>query len=148
MSKPVWDITQPSNTNLGTFVERKTLGSGSTPIINLLVAQPGSSDPVSISLISGKLPGGLRLEGSTIIGTPYSVIGTVTSKFVLRAQNIYVDQNNQTRIGISDRTFTITIISENESIVWGTQQGLLPVGPNKHYYICVPDQFFGPDLHF
>ena len=139
MSKPVWSITQPSNTSLGTFVERKTLGVDDVPIINLLVAgkyvDTDTSNNVSVSLISEKLPGGLRLEGLTIIGTPFAVIGSVTSRFVLRAKNSYLDRDGYENIGISDRTFTITISSLSESIQWTTPEGLLPVGANKHYYI-------------
>ena len=139
MSKPVWSITQPSNASLGTFVERKTLGVDGVPIINLLVTgkylDSDTTNNVTISLISGELPGGLRLEGLAIIGTPFAIIGSVTSRFVLRAKNTYIDYDDNERIGISDRTFTITIRSLNESVQWVTPEGLLPVGTNKNYYI-------------
>ena len=139
MSKPVWSITQPSNTSLGTFVERQSLGINGVPIINLLVTGKYSDDDtsnnVTVSLISGKLPGGLRLSGLTIVGNPFSVTGSVTSRFVLRAKNQYLDQDGNEQIGISDRTFTIKIQSTIESVQWATPEGLLPVGANKHYYI-------------
>ena len=139
MSKPVWSITQPSNISLGTFVERKPLGLDNVPIIELLVtgkySDSDTSNNVSISLISGKLPGGLRLSGLNIIGNPFAVIGSVTSRFVLRAKNQYLDNDGNEQIGISDRTFTITISSIGESIQWVTPVGLLPIGSNKHYYI-------------
>ena len=122
MAKPVWSATQPSNTSLGSFVERKTLGVNNVPNIDLLI----TGDNVTVSIISGKLPGGLRLEGLSIVGTPFAIIGSVTSRFVIRAKNSE---------GISDRTFTITITSLTESIKWTTPEGTLPVGPNNHYYI-------------
>jgi hypothetical protein len=81
---------------------------------------------IDISLISGKLPSGLRIEGLTIVGTPYAVISPVTSRFVLRAKNLD---------GISDRTFNITISNLVESLMWETLPGALPVGANNHYYI-------------
>jgi hypothetical protein len=81
---------------------------------------------ITVSLISGKLPGGLRLEGLQIVGTPYAVVGAVTSRFVLRSKNLS---------GICDRTFTITIASEGESIAWLTPTGALPVGTRNQYYI-------------
>jgi len=139
MSKPVWSTTQPSNTSLGTFIERKPLGLDNVPIINLLVTGKYSNNDtannVTVSLISGKLPAGLRLSELTIIGNPFAVIGSITSRFVLRAKNKYLDQDGNEQIGISDRTFSITISSINESIHWTTPEGLLPVGANKHYYI-------------
>jgi len=81
---------------------------------------------IDFALITGKLPGGLRLEGSNIVGTPFAVVGSSTFRFVLRATNLE---------GINDRTFTIKITSENQSIIWGTQPGSLPVGNNHHYYV-------------
>ena len=120
MSKPVW--SQPSNTSLGTFIERQTLGAGSVPIINL----PVTGDDITVSIISGKLSPGLRIDGTTIIGTPYAVIQPVTNRFVLRAKN---------QDGISDRTFTITVNNFGNSIIWETLPGSLPIGANNHYYI-------------
>ena len=120
MSKPVW--SQPSNTSLGTFIERQTLGAGSVPIIDL----PVTGNNITITVISGKLPPGLRIEGTTIIGTPYAVIKSITNRFVLRAKNT---------LGISDRTFTITIDNFGESLIWETLPGSLPIGANNHYYI-------------
>jgi len=84
---------------------------------------PGKID---VSLISGKLPGGLRIEDLNIVGTPFAVVGAVTYRFVLRAKNLD---------GLSDRTFTIKIASENQSITWATPTGLVPVGTNNQYYI-------------
>jgi len=120
MSKPVW--SQPSNTSLGTFTERTTLGSGSVPIINL----PVTGNNITVSIISGKLSPGLRIDGTTIIGTPYAVIQPIISRFVLRAKN---------QDGVSDRTFTITINNFGNSLIWTTLPGTLPVGANNHYYI-------------
>ena len=81
---------------------------------------------ISVSVISGKLPPGLRIEGLTITGTPFAVINTTTSRFVLRATNLS---------GVSDRTFIITISLLTTAITWQTASGPLPVGNNQHYYV-------------
>lgn len=73
---------------------------------------------ISVSVISGELPPGLRISGLDIIGTPFEVSRTTTFKFVLRASNID---------GFSDRTYTITVNGADEP-VWITPDGILPVG--------------------
>lgn len=83
-------------------------------------------EKIDVSIISGKLPDGLRIEGLKIVGTPFAVKGSITSKFVLRARNLQ---------GIADRTFTIKIGGLGESIEWTTPTGSLPVGANNHFYI-------------
>jgi len=78
-----------------------------------------------VSLISGQLPPGLRLEENQIIGTPFEVQRSTTFEFVLRATN---------SAGIADRTYNIIINGPDEP-VWTTNEGKLPLGPNNSFYI-------------
>ncbi len=78
-----------------------------------------------ISLISGELPPGMRLEDNKITGTPFEVSRDTTYEFVLRAQN---------SDGVRDRTYLITIQGPDVP-VWTTNQGKLPLGPNNSFYI-------------
>jgi len=78
-----------------------------------------------ISLISGELPPGLRLEENKIIGTPFEVERSTEFKFVLRATN---------SAGIQDRTYNI-IVNGPDAPVWATNEGKLPLGPNNSFYI-------------
>ena len=73
---------------------------------------------ISVSVISGSLPPGLRVEGLSIVGTPFEVAREKTFRFVLRAENID---------GVTDRTFSI-IIQGADAPVWVTPAGDLPVG--------------------
>jgi hypothetical protein len=93
---------------------------------------------MTLSVISYKLPPGLRIEGTNIVGTSYSVKTDSSFKFVIRAQN-----SN----GISDKTLVIDVNSQ-EGLIWETPAGSLPVGDNKLFPI--PVQFdpnkLGPNL--
>lgn len=83
---------------------------------------PGNT---TFKVITGKLPSGLRLAGTNIVGTPFEVVRPIEYKFVIRASN---------GLEISDRTFTITVVGSDEP-QWLTPAGLLPVGANEAYYI-------------
>jgi YHYH protein len=80
---------------------------------------------INFSVISGDLPGGLRLSGSSIIGTPYDVFDVTEFRFVIRAENLD---------GITDRTLYITITGPTLP-QWETPAGDLPVGVNGSYWI-------------
>lgn len=111
---PSWTVT--TNYNLGTLQERVTTS----------IALPlASTDGVTTTIIAGNLPTGLRLENNSIVGTPFEVDRTTTSKFVVRATN---------STGIADRTFKITVEGQDEP-VWVTAEGKLPVGPNQVFFI-------------
>ena len=111
MAKPVW--TTPTGT-LGTIQEK------TTQTISL-----AATDATSLTLISGRLPGGLRLEGFNIVGTPFEVPDTRIYKFVIRASNTE---------GAIDRTFSITVEGEDPPF-WITPAGTLPIGPQGEYFI-------------
>jgi len=114
MTLSVWSVS--SGHNLGTFNERNT--------VNVQLPITDQED-VTFAVISGKLPAGLRLQGSRIIGTPFEVSRTSEHKFVVRAI-----KNNL----ISDRTFFITIEGADDP-QWLTPAGLLPIGSNRAYYV-------------
>ena len=105
--------TQISGYSFGTFEERQTL-SLALPLVR------GDA-----TLISGKLPRGLRLENNTIVGTPFEVERTTKSRFVLRASDGRL---------LEDRTFNIVIEGADDP-VFVTAEGLLPVGSGQQFYI-------------
>lgn len=80
---------------------------------------------ITLSVISGEIPPGTRIEGHSIVGRPFEVAKTTTFRFVLRATNIE---------GVSDRTFNITIEGP-DAPVWLTPPGLLPAGHNDALYV-------------
>ena len=110
--------TQPNGSSLGIKEETKTTS----------IALPITSDNLAettVTLISGSLPPGLRIENLNIVGTPSEVPRVTEFKFVLRA--VY---NNQ----LADRTFSITVFGE-DAPEWITNEGDLPVGNNNSFYI-------------
>jgi hypothetical protein len=107
--------TQQSGTTLITLQERITT---SVPL-------PISESSATITLLSGDLPRGMRIEGTNIVGTPYEVPRETTYRFVLRANFEGT---------INDRTYNIVVQGEDEP-VWLTNEDLLPIGNNNAYYI-------------
>jgi len=96
----VW--TLPTGSSLGTFQERLSL-SLNLPTLPLT----GNLSGVTFNVISGKLPGGLRIVNNKIIGTPFEVAVKTDYKFVVRAS-----LNNQ----VSDRTFLMTIEGPDDPV--------------------------------
>jgi hypothetical protein len=80
---------------------------------------------ITFTLTSGKLPPGLRIEGTSLVGSPFEVPCSTEFRFVIRA----VYEN----VGY-DKTFTITIEGADEPR-FVTPQGLLNVGVNDSVYI-------------
>lgn len=108
----IW--TQKSGTKLAILQERITT------TVNLPV------DPsATVTLLSGKLPKGLRLNSTILEGTPFEVPRDTVSKFVLRAELDGVKE---------DRTYLIEVQGADEP-VWITPADLLPIGSNGTYYI-------------
>ena len=70
MANTLWTVN--TGHSLGTIQE------GVTQTVSL----PIDSTVDSITLISGKLPGGLRLSGTDLLGTPFEVNKLTTFKFV------------------------------------------------------------------
>lgn len=109
----LWTVS--SGHNLGTYEEGRTL---SVPL-------PVDSTVDNVNLISGNLPGGLRLENNFLVGTPFEVQRETTSTFVLRAKKGVVKK---------DITLKLTIVGEDEP-KWTTPEGPLGIGPNGKFYI-------------
>ena len=114
MALSVW--TERSGYRFDTIQERT--------IVNLTLPANDSVE-ITYSVISGKLPPGLRIVNNTIQGTPFEVPRSTDFEFVIRASN-----GSQ----ISDRTFFWTVEGADQP-VWQTAAGSLPIGPNNVYYI-------------
>lgn len=108
----IW--TEKSGVKLATLQERVTTS----------VALPVDSN-ATVALISGALPKGMRLNGTSVVGTPLEVPRNTDYRFVLRA----VLNGEQ-----QDRTYTIEVQGA-DAPEWVTAEDLLPLGPNDTYYI-------------
>lgn len=111
--------TESNNFLLKTLIERVSLSAGDLPL------PLATTQDVTIKLISGELPAGLRIEGTDIIGTPLEVLQESEFTFVLRAT---------TPTQLQDRTFRIVVVGADEPR-WLTKPGLVPVGPNGALFI-------------
>ncbi len=107
--------------SLGTLTERLV-----TEIPLLVSSNVGS---VSLTVISGSLPKGLRLNGNSIKGSPVEVKKFTTNRFVLRASD---------GVDIEDRTFSISIDGSDEP-QWITAEGFLNIGKNDAYFVLDND---------
>lgn len=114
MPLSVWN--KPSETILFAIDER-TIVNAPLPL--------STSSGLTFSVISGSLPAGLRLENSSIVGTPFEVPRDTESRFVIRASD---------GVSISDRTFRIVVRGPDEPS-WVTEEGALPVGTSDAFYI-------------
>lgn len=110
----VW--TERSGYSFSTIQERTSINQ-QLPAVD--------SVEITYSVISGKLPPGLRIVNNTIQGSAFEVPRSTDFKFVIRATN---------GIAIADRTFYWTVEGADQP-VWQTAAGSLPVGPNNVYYI-------------
>ena len=110
--------TQFSGYSFGTISERVKL----VPAINLPVS---GSNAVTYSVISGGLPGGLRIEGNKIVGTPYEVPRVTEYTFCIRQ----TDGTN-----ISDRTYKITVEGA-DAPEFSTPEGDLDIGENHQFFV-------------
>ena len=103
--------------SLGTLVERITLD---IPLI-----ATSNVGEITYSLIAGKLPRGLRLQGNSIKGSPTEVRKLLESRFVIRA-----DDGQD----IEDRTFSLTV-DGSDIPYWITKEGFLKVGAGNAYFV-------------
>jgi len=104
-------------------------------LLNIPFQAQSSVGPISYTLISGRLPRGLRLDANInqsgyvttgfIKGSPTEVRRFTTSKFVIRA-----DDGQD----IEDRTFIISVDGADVP-QWITREGFLNLGPNKIYFV-------------
>jgi len=114
MALNVWN--KPSGYSFGIFQERTNI-SLPLPVDHLA--------GVTYTVISGKLPGGMRIVDDTIIGSPYEVLHDTIYTFCIRAKSA---------TEIADRTFNITIQGEDAPLFL-TPHGLLQVGTHQQYFV-------------
>lgn len=103
--------------SLGILEERLT--------VSIPISAVSDVSEVQYKIIAGRLPRGLRLEGSNIVGSPTEVIKFTESRFVVRAY----DSDD-----LEDRTFTISINGSDEP-TWITPSGFLKVGQGENYFV-------------
>lgn len=92
--------------------------------ITTTVALPVDQN-ATVQILGGEIPKGMRLSGTSIIGTPFEVPRNINYRFVLRGTLNGV---------VQDRTFTIEVQGEDEPI-WVTPEDLLDIGTNRTYFI-------------
>lgn len=102
---------------LGLLTERETQ--------NIPLTANSSVGSVTLSLIAGRLPRGLRLSEAAIKGSPTEVKVYTQSRFVIRATD---------GIDLEDRTFTLAVDGSDRPI-WLTQEGFLNVGSAQAYFV-------------
>lgn len=115
MSLNIW--TKQSGYSFGTFQERLAFNQ-QLPIDNSITG-------VTFKVISGKLPPGLRIDGTSIVGSPFEVPKATTFTFCIRAS-----KNNQ----IADRTFSITVEGE-DAPEFITPSGFLNIGDPGELFV-------------
>ena len=113
--------------NLGTVTERV--------VLDIPISAASTVGPITFSVISGRLPRGLRLDPNvtsdssqyvtSIKGSPTEVRKFTTYRFVIRASD---------GVDLEDRTFSITVDGDDVP-QWVTKEGFLNVGPNNAYYV-------------
>ena len=113
-----------SNSVLWTVNSGHSLGTFQESVTQTIALPVNTVD--SLTLISGSLPGGLRIENNNqLVGTPYEVKRLKIFTFVLRAKKDNITE---------DRTIKITIDGA-DAPTWITNEGSLPLGPNNSFYI-------------
>lgn len=103
--------------SLGTLTERV--------IVDIPLSATSNLGTVTLTLLAGNLPRGLRIANNAIKGSPTEVKIFTTSKFVIRASD---------GTDIEDRTFTISV-DGSDAPIWLTQEGFLNIGPAKAYFV-------------
>ena len=123
----VW--SQQSGYSLGVFDERtvkKLIAGQDDRRIPLPILTNVDLTNVSFSIISGKLPAGIRISGTYLVGSFYEVERTTISTFVIRARRT-IDNITE----VSDRTFTINVEGA-DAPKWITEEGTLAVGVDPY----------------
>jgi len=103
--------------NLGLLAERI--------LVDIPLSAVSSAGPVTMTVLAGSLPRGLRLIGNSIKGSPVEVRRYTQSRFVIRA----ADGED-----IEDRTFSLAVDGSDEPI-WITREGFLKVGSGDAYFV-------------
>ena len=120
MALPQWTVRSGTTHNLGITVIQERFATD----ISLPLAETSG---VTVNVIAGYLPPGLRIENYSIVGYPFEVNRTTEFEFTIRAS---------TSEGIADRTFVLTV-EGYDSPQWQTPEGLLNIGvtPSGQYWL-------------
>jgi len=110
----LWTI--PTGKRISTLIERN---------VTELILPLTNANGITVEVISGSLPPGLRLEENIIRGTVYEVIRDTIFNVVIRAK--YENR-------FEDRTLEFVVTGADDP-VWQTQEGLLPIGENNSLFI-------------
>jgi hypothetical protein len=94
-------------------------------IIDLQLSATSDLGTVTMTLLAGALPRGLRLSDNSIKGSPTEVKVYTTSRFVIRASD---------GVDIEDRTFSLAV-DGSDAPIWLTQEGFLNIGPAEAYFV-------------
>ena len=115
-----WTIR--SDKTIATIEERTTVRL-SLPLNGRYL--PLATSGMTVTVISGTIPKGMRLSGYEIVGTPFEVVRDTKYEFCVRATLNGV---------VNDRTFNV-IVTGADDPVWTTPEGSLPIGANKALFI-------------
>ena len=99
------------------FIREQVIFNQQLPVIN--------DTGVSYTLISGKLPAGLRIKGNRLIGTTFEVADYTRFTFCIRASKDGV---------VSDRTFSI-IADGPDLPTFVTEAGSIAIGVHEQLYV-------------
>ena len=94
-------------------------------IIDLQLSATSDLGTVTMTLLAGVLPRGLRLSDNSIKGSPTEVKVYTTSRFVIRASD---------GVDLEDRTFSLAV-DGSDAPIWLTQEGFLNIGPAEAYFV-------------
>ena len=119
---PFTGIEPVSHPGTGTvyeaFIREQTVFNQPLPVQN--------DTDVSYTVISGKLPPGLRISGNRLIGTPFEVVDYTLFTFCIRASKI--------GYGISDRTFSL-LVDGPDLPSFVTEAGSIAIGVHDQLYV-------------
>ena len=124
MALPQW--TLQTGSELASLNERVNVE------INIPLAE---TTGITVAVIAGALPTGLRIDNNKIKGVPFEVARTTNFEFVLRATS---------SDGIADRTFTINVQGA-DAPVWQTPVGALNLNTTlrNQYWVDITNSQFG-----
>ena len=103
--------------DLGILTERQS--------VNIPLSVSSDIGDITLSVIAGALPRGLRLSENNIIGSPTEVTRFTENRFVVRA-----DDGSDKK----DQTFKLSV-DGSDIPEWVTEEGFLNVGPADAYFV-------------
>ena len=106
----------PTGTKISNLIERS--------VVDIKMPLANGVTP-SLEVISGSLPNGTRIEGTSVVGTVYEVAYDKVFSATIRAMFNGLWE---------DRTIEFAVTGPDDP-VWNTPEGDLAVGPNNTYYI-------------